>query len=171
MLRQAVSIWLPWESNIRGLKRVWPQLEAAVIEGATLVVEDLRDSWLPGTVWEQRPVDSSWWREGRSLDLVIRPQARSMFPDLDDRAFAWHYHGVFDGPEDATPVLRTADQKNVLAYCGPSARRRGSILASTLDATFEYGVGKIPETAKYIDGVLDLAITNAHANRNSAGTD
>lgn len=161
LLERADSIWIPWESNIRGVKRIWPLLQAAVANGAVLVIEDLRENWLPGFSWEQRPVDSSWWREGRSLDLEILPTARAMFPTLTDSAYAWHYHGVFDCPRNATALLLTADKKTVLAHYCPVEDSGGSILVSTLDATFEYGVGKIPETSHYIDGVLDFISRSA----------
>lgn len=157
ILNGASSIWIPWESNISALKDRWPLLERAVNNGATLVIEDLRGSWLPGVAWYARPVDSSWWREKRGLDLIAEPTAVRVFPKLPTRAFFWHYHGVFDGPADGIPLLKTADGKNVLSVCEPTANRRGRILISTLDATFEYGVGKIRETRDYIRAVVDLA--------------
>ena len=157
ILSNAASIWIPWESNTRALKERWPLLERAVNQGATLVIEDLRDGWLPGVAWHARPVDSSWWRENRVLDLIVEPAVGRVFPHLRTRAFFWHYHGVFDGPANGVPLLKTADGKNILSVCEPTADRRGRIIVSTLDATFEYGVGKIRETADYIRAVLDLA--------------
>lgn len=150
------SVWIPWESNVRALKRLWPLLDRAVSDGIALVVEDMRGDWLPGFRWEQRPVDSSWWREGRELDLVIRPEAEQLFPGLSAQAFQWHYHGVLECPESAIPLLTTRDGKTVLALCPPTNDLGGIKLVSTLDATFEYGVGKIRETATYIAGVLNL---------------
>jgi hypothetical protein len=104
-------------------------------------------------------VDSSWWREKRTLDLIAEPTTGRVFPNLPTRAFFWHYHGVFDGPADGISLLKTGDGKNVLAVCERTAHRRGRILISTLDATFEYGVGKIRETGDYIRAVLDIALS------------
>src|SRR5690606_23867508 len=143
ILDQAASIWIPWETNTRALKERWPLIEMAVNAGALLVVEDLRGDWLPGVTWYARPVDSSWWRENRKLDLIAEAAAEQVFPDMPVRSFFWHYHGVFDGPADGVALLKTSDGKHVLSFCGPTAVRRGRILFSTLDATFEYGVGKI----------------------------
>lgn len=157
ILDGASSIWIPWESNTRALKDCWPILERAIYSGATLVVEDLRDDWLPSVTWYARPVDSSWWRENRRLDLTAEPAAARVFPSLPPRAFCWHYHGVFDGPCDGIPLLKTADGKHVLSVCEPTTERRGRLLVSTLDATFEYGAGKIRETADYIRAVMELA--------------
>ena len=158
LLSGADSIWIPWESNTRALRDRWSLLEAAVNQGAILIIEDLRGDWMPGVQWHQRPVDSSWWMEKRPLDLIIAPQVSSVFPNLQPRSFCWHYHGVFDGPPDGLPLLTTADGKNVLSLCSPTEDRRGSVLVSTLDATFEYGVGKIKETAEYIEGVLEYVL-------------
>jgi hypothetical protein len=99
VLASASSIWVPWESNATALVHVQPMLEVAVANGATLVVEDLRGSWLPGVNWHARPVDSSWWREERKLDLVAESQLFEIFRGVPERAFSWHYHGVFDGPQ------------------------------------------------------------------------
>jgi hypothetical protein len=155
MLASATSIWIPWESNTRALKERWPLLEEAVHEGAALVIEDLRDHWLPGVHWHSRPVDSSWWREKRKLDIILSPEVSAVLPNLSRQSLCWHYHGVFDGPFDGIPLLTTGEGKNVLSLARPNDTRRGLILHSTLDATFEYGVGKIKETAEYINGVLE----------------
>jgi hypothetical protein len=155
-LAGACSVWIPWESNTRALRGRWPLLEKAVSQGVSLVIEDMRDDWLPGFRWQSRPVDSSWWREGRELDLEVLPQATRLFPDLPGRAYLWHYHGVLDCPAGAAPLLTTRDGKVVLAVCEAVDGRAGVKLVGTLDATFEYGAGKIRETAPYITGVLDF---------------
>lgn len=165
ILDGACSIWIPWESNTRALKDRWQLLERAVKQGATLVIEDLREDWLPGVTWYARPVDSSWWRENRRLDLTAEPAVAHIFQNLPPRAFFWHYHGVFDGPSDGIPLLKTADGKHVLSVCGPTADRQGRLLVSTLDATFEYGVGKIRETGDYIRAVMELAMRSGEVNK------
>jgi hypothetical protein len=157
-LENACSVWIPWESNTRALRGRWPLLENAVSQGASLVIEDMRDDWLPGFRWQSRPVDSSWWREGRELDLKVLPQTTRLFPDLPVRAYQWHYHGVLDCPADAVPLVTTTDAKIVLAVCAAVDSRAGVKLVGTLDATFEYGAGKIKETAAYITGVLDFLL-------------
>jgi len=90
----------------------------------------------------------------------VKPEAFRLFPWLSDQAFAWHYHGVFDCPESAIPLVTTSDGKAILAYCPHPGGTKGGILASTLDATFEYGAGKIPQTATYIEGVLRFLSTS-----------
>jgi len=160
ILAGACSVWIPWESNTRALRELLPRLEAAVAGGVSLVIEDLRNDWLPGYAWQQRPVDSSWWREGRSLDMQVTRQASRLFPWLSDQAYAWHYHGVFDCPESAIPLVTTSDGKAILAYCRHTSGATGGTFASTLDATFEYGAGKIPQTAAYIEGILRFLSTS-----------
>lgn len=147
------SIWIPWESNAESLRRLWPMLEEAVSSGTTLVIEDLRGSWLPGVCWHARSVDSSWWREKRKLDLQIEPELTKLFPGASERTFFWHYHGVFDGTDSGTSLLKTSDGMNVLSLL-EKPQWKGRILVSTLDATFEYGVGKIKETRDYIRALL-----------------
>jgi hypothetical protein len=159
ILAGACSVWIPWESNTRALRELWPRLEAAVAGGVSLVIEDLRNDWLPGYTWQQRPVDSSWWREGRPLDMQVTREASRLFPWLSDQAYAWHYHGVFDCPESAIPLVTTSDGKAILAYCPHTGGTTGGTFVSTLDATFEYGAGKIPQTATYIEGVLRFLST------------
>jgi hypothetical protein len=154
ILQKARSAWIPWESNCRALKTLQPLLAAAVAEGTTLVIEDLRDDWLPGHVWQQRPVDSSWWRDGRRLDLEKTAETARYFPSLTLKDFSWHYHGVFDHPQTSTPLLTTADGKAVLTHSPGPSGGNGGMLVSTLDATFEYGAGKIPQTAPYIEATL-----------------
>lgn len=164
ILSSCTSIWIPWESNTRALKDRWKVLENAVNQGATLIIEDLRDNWIPGVNWQSRPVDSSWWKENRQLELIITQQASVFFPNISPRAYCWHYHGVFNGPMDAVPLIKTMDGQNILSLCRPTETRRGSILISTLDATFEFGVGKIKETAEYINGVLDYVAKEKRAD-------
>jgi len=154
VLSEATSIWIPWESNTRALKQCWPVFERAVNAGATLVIEDLRDNWLSGVRWHSRPVDSNWWREQRQLDLSIESPLSAVLPDLAERSCFWHYHGVFDGPSEEIVLLSASGGKNVLSLVGPTSTRKGRILLSTLDATFEFGVGKIKETADYISSML-----------------
>lgn len=153
VLARVSSIWIPWESNVVALVQVHPMLEVAVANGATLVVEDLRGSWLPGVNWHARPVDSSWWRENRKLDLIAENRLFELFRDVPERAFSWHYHGVFDGPQSGLPLLKTSEGKLVLSLL-QKPEWKGQVLVSTLDATFEFGVGKIKETRDYIKAVL-----------------
>ena len=155
----ADSIWIPWESNATSLQRLWPTFQQAVSSGTTLIIEDLRGSWLPGVCWHPRPVDSNWWREERRLDLVTESRLSEVFPGVSERAFFWHYHGVFDGPESGTPLLKTSEGMSVLSLLQKS-EWKGQMLVSTLDATFEYGVGRIKETRDYINAVLTFADAN-----------
>jgi hypothetical protein len=156
MLVNASSIWIPWESNIDGLKKIWPILEQAVVNGVSLVIEDLRGGWFPGLTWHPRPVDSSWWREDRNLDLAVQPAAQMVFGNLPDQAFFWHYHGVFDHVTEGKSILTTSSGHDVLCLFEPNEDRRGRIFASTLDAVFEFGAGKIKETATYIEALLEI---------------
>jgi hypothetical protein len=149
----AASIWIPWESNIRAVQDRWPILERAVANGSTLVIEDLRGNWLPGVTWYARPVDSSWWREKRVLDLTPQPFLLDVFCGVTEQVFFWHYHGAFDGPQSGKPLLTTSEGKLVLSLL-KKPEWKGQILLSTLDATFEFGVGKITETRNYIVAVL-----------------
>jgi hypothetical protein len=44
----------------------------------------------------------------------------------------------------------------VLSMIPAAGTRRGRMLLGTLDATFEFGAGKIRETGDYVDAVLAL---------------
>jgi len=156
MIVNASSIWIPWESNVDGLKCILPILERAIENGVSLVIEDLRGGWFPGITWHPRPVDSSWWRENRNLDLVVQPIAQTVFHSLPNRSFFWHYHGVFDHSVDGKSMLTTSSGHDVLCLFEPNEKRRGRIFASTLDAVFEFGAGKIKETADYIEALLEI---------------
>lgn len=156
LLAQATSIWVPWESNTPALKIAWPLLDEAIKAGATLVVEDLRDDWIPGVSWQARPVDSNWWREGRPLALQREPALAKVFGDASATVYFWHYHGVFQGPVAAEPLLTAPDGQTILALLPPSSSSKGQMILGTLDATFEYGAGKIPETADFIAAVLQF---------------
>lgn len=154
MLANAASIWVPWESNTPALRTMWPMIERAVDAGSTLVAEDLRDDWIPGVRWEPRPVDSSWWRQGRSLALRREPALSDVFGEFASSMYFWHYHGVFQGPGDAVDLLTAPDGKGILSLVPPSKYRKGKMILGTLDATFEYGAGKIPETSGFIESLL-----------------
>lgn len=156
LLSQSTSIWVPWESNTPALKSRWSMLEAAVIGGATLVAEDLRDNWIPGVSWESRPVDSSWWLEGRTLALRRESALSRVFGDAATTLYFWHYHGVFQTPAEAQSLVTAPDGRTILALLPPSVPSKGQMLLGTLDATFEYGAGKIPETADFIAAVLQF---------------
>jgi hypothetical protein len=171
MLAGAASVWIPWESNTRALKRCWPMLERAVNAGATLVVEDLRDDWIPGVAWEPRPVDSSWWREGRELAVVKMPELGPAFRKPASSFYFWHHHGVFRSPPEARPLLVAPDGMHVLSLVPAAGTRRGCILLGTLDATFEFGAGKIPETGDYVDAVLTLVGEPGDAGISTPPTD
>jgi len=157
----AKSIWIPWESNTRALKEIWPILQTYISTGTTLVIEDLRDDWLPGIKWFSRPVDSSWWRENRELDIIISADTQKILSSLSARSLKWHYHGVFDGPPGSVPLLTNSEGHCILSLVLPHDNTAGKILVSTLDATFEYGAGKIKETADYIHSVLSYIVQPA----------
>lgn len=158
-IQNAPSIWIPWESNVRALKKLWPLLQAAVNEGSILVVEDMREGWLPDFTWFPRSVDSTWWRHNRSLDLHVSQYIHNVLPAISIDSFFWHYHGVFDCPPEALPLLNSSDGKCILATYKPHEMSNGCMFISTLDATFEYGAGKIDKTANFIEGMLAYIAT------------
>jgi hypothetical protein len=160
MLKNASSVWIPWESNVEGLKSILQLLERAVADGVSLVIEDLRGGWFPGIAWHPRPVDSSWWKEGRNLDLVVQEAAETVFHGVSRKSFFWHYHGVFDHCSDSKSILTTSSGHDVLSLFDTCEGRKGKIFASTLDAVFEFGAGKIKETGDYIDAVLKVTSMN-----------
>ena len=94
------------------------------------------------------------------LDMQVTRAASRLFPELSDQVFAWHYHGVFDCPESAIPLVTASDGKAILSFRPHLGGNKGGTIASTLDATFEYGVGKIPQTEAYIDGILRFLATS-----------
>ena len=96
--------------------------------------------------------------------MQVTREASHLFPWLSDQAYAWHYHGVFECPESAMPLVISSDGKAILAYCPHTGGTPGGTLVSTLDATFEYGAGKIPQTAAYIEGVLRF-LSTSHRSR------
>lgn len=125
--------------------------------------------WLPGTDGTGRGTNFWAWRTGEDVGRRSVNKDHFMWNYLNDFSVHWHYHGVLEPPEGATPLvvleelpaaataadaglgtdpwgsdyLAIPGHPNVLLY-HDDATFPGEIVVSTLDCAYHHGSGFMP---------------------------
>lgn len=125
--------------------------------------------WLPGTDGTGRGTNFWAWRTGEDVGRRSVNKDHFMWNYLNDFSVHWHYHGVLEPPEGATPLvvleelpaaataadaglgtdpwgsdyLAIPGHPNVLLY-HDDATFPGEIVVSTMDCAYHHGSGFMP---------------------------
>lgn len=127
--------------------------------GGTLVVlgEVQVHTWLPGARWEPLPTNFWWWLEpGADSGVRARHTGHSLFRHLDPRDAVWHYHGLFEPPDGALPLLVVEEggrERGVILY-EDRVSTPGRLLVSSLDPFYHHGSGFIPQATRFLLALL-----------------
>lgn len=151
------TLIIPYKTNQEVLHSEQERLEEYLRAGGTvLAFGDVFRQWLPGGTWYPVEFDYTWWARGESLELEILEPEHSLFDDGSSDAYTWHYHGRFDPPADATPLL--AAPEGVIMY--EQQLDAGKVLATTIDPLHHLGDGEITnpiDTTSALDRILNWA--------------
>lgn len=151
------TLVVPYKTNQEMLHSERHRLEEYIRAGGTLVAfGDAFRQWLPGGSWQPVEFDYTWWARGETLELEVLEQDHSLFEGVSSDAYTWHYHGRFDAPGDATPLL--AAPEGVIMY--EQRLGAGKLLATTIDPLHHLGDGQVTnpiDTATALDRILEWA--------------
>lgn len=153
------TLTVPYKTNQEVLRARRDRLREYVEDGGTLVAfGDAFRQWLPGAEWLPVEFDFTWWARGETLELSVLAPEHPLFEGVSSGVYTWHYHGRFDPPEDATPLL--AAPEGIIMY--ERELGDGRILATTIDPLHHLGDGRITnpiDTTAALDQILDWATT------------
>lgn len=107
--------------------------------------------WLPGVVWHDRPTNFWWWKEGGSLGLQCGDRDHPLFDHLTLQDATWHYHGFFEPPAGARPLITVAG--GAVLY-EDHVTTPGRMLVTSLDPMYHHGSHFMPATTRFLDGFL-----------------
>ncbi|MFC4245949.1 hypothetical protein ACFOZ7_02860 [Natribaculum luteum] len=159
------TLVIPYKTNQEILHSERRRLAEYVETGGTILAfGDAFRQWLPGGTWHPVEFDYTWWRRGESLELEIIEPAHPLFANVSRDAYLWHYHGRFDPPADATPLL--AAPEGVIMY--EQSLGTGKLLATTLDPLHHLGEGAITnpiDTTSALECILDWAGSRGSTGR------
>ena len=151
------TLVVPYKTNQEVLRSERDQIEEYISTGGTvLAFGDVFRQWLPGGTWYPVEFDYTWWARGEKLEVEILEPPHPLFADVSSDAYTWHYHGRFDPPTDATPLL--AAPEGVIMY--EQRLGTGKLLATTIDPLHHLGDGEITnpiDTTSALDRVLAWA--------------
>lgn len=134
-------------------------------DGARMYIDGENDvgEWLPGTSEIRRGTNFWAWRTGEDVGRRSVNQDHPFWERLSHRSVHWHYHGVLDHPEGATPLVvleevGDAEQsedpwgldyraipghRNTLLYYD-DVTFPAELVVSTMDASYHHGAGFMP---------------------------
>ncbi|MFB6302584.1 MAG: hypothetical protein ABEH78_06965 [Haloferacaceae archaeon] len=148
---------IPYKTNQEILRSEQQRLEEYVRAGGTLIAfGDAFRQWLPGGNWRPVEFDYTWWARGETLELEVLEPEHPLFEGVSSDVYTWHYHGRFDPPTDATPLL--AAPEGVVMY--EQHLGAGRLLATTIDPVHHLGDGQITnpiDTTSALDRILEWA--------------
>lgn len=151
------TLAIPHKTNQEILRSERERLEEYVRDGGTLVAfGDVFRQWLPGGTWHPVEFDYTWWARGETLELEVLEPDHPLFHGVSSDAYTWHYHGRFDPPPDATPLL--AAPEGVIMY--ERQLGMGELLVTTIDPIHHLGDGEITnpiDTTGALDRILEWA--------------
>lgn len=112
------------------------------------------DLWLDGVRWTARETNWWWWLErGATLGLATQAPGHALWRYLTLRDCEWHYHGFFDPPSGALPLIVLPDG-GALLYEDRVSFAPGRVLATTLDPFYHHGSHFMPTTSRFLSGFL-----------------
>lgn len=112
------------------------------------------DLWLEGVRWTARETNWWWWLErGATLGLSTQAPEHALWKHITLKDCEWHYHGFFDLPPHAVPLLMLPDG-GALLYEDRVSFAPGRLLATTLDPFYHHGSHFMPATGRFLSGFL-----------------
>ncbi|UOM35068.1 hypothetical protein [Acuticoccus sp. I52.16.1] len=113
--------------------------------------------WLPGVVWHDTETNFWWWKEGGSLGLAIAAPDHPLFRAISLDDATWHYHGYFEPPAGAVPLI-SAEGRGPILY-EDRVTTAGAMIVTSLDPMYHHGSHFMPATTRFLDGFLPFLRT------------
>lgn len=148
------TLVVPFKANQEVLHAERRRLDSFVRRGGTLLAfGDVYRQWLPGGRWHPVDFDFTWWARDETLELTALAPDHPLLSGVPTDAYTWHYHGRFEPPDDATPLL--AAPEGVIMY--ERTHGDGTILATTIDPLHHLGDGRFTnpiDTTSVVDRLV-----------------
>ncbi|MFE5239602.1 MULTISPECIES: hypothetical protein [unclassified Streptomyces] len=140
-----------------------PALLRVAENGGTVVVlgENRITGWLPG-LRGHLPAETNfwWWRTGDDNGVRLGHADHPAWAHLSERAVRWHYHGLLEPPEGATPLVHTVledegdpERRQVLLY-EDLVSTPGRLIVTTMDPVYHHGSRFMPGATQLLYGLL-----------------
>lgn len=112
------------------------------------------DLWLDGVRWTARETNWWWWlKPGATLGLATQAPQHALWKHITLKDCQWHYHGFFDPPSGALPLVVLPDG-GTLMYEDRVSFAPGRVLVTALDPFYHHGSHFMPATTRFLDGFL-----------------
>ncbi len=141
-------------SHPEQLRRNADKLQAFLAQGKTLMImgETEPQTWMPGVEQEPVPLNYWWWLEpGGEFDLEVASPDHSIWQYLSLADMTWHYHGLLNPPETATPLLVHKETGQAVLWTDDHFHG-GRVLVTSLDPFFHHGSHFMPATTRFLHG-------------------
>lgn len=153
---------VPRESNQEALLEINNKILQFLDAGGLIIsFGEVTRPWLPNVIWEQRDprfkYNGSVWDKGE-LDgrpFTLTKPEHPLFKGLEIEDLQWHFHGMFQAPDNTDVLLKYGDEGDLIYLDSKSFK--GDILATTLDPDVHAGYGVVKKTQKFLDNVLRWA--------------
>ena len=140
------------------------RFDAFLETGKLLVVmgDNRAEDWVPGVVWEDRPVHFWWWlTPGADSGLRLAAPNHGLLQKLSLSDFTWHQHGCLHPPEGAVSLVDMADGGSI--FYDDKTSTNGRIIVTTLDPCYHNGSYFMPNATRLLQGFLPWLEAGANA--------
>lgn len=125
-------------------------------KGKTLVVmgRNNPEKWLPNIEKYSIPFNYWWWlKKENEFDMEVTKEQHILLDYIKFEDMIWHYHGAYEIPKDAVPVLVHKTNKKAI-YFEQENYLGGGLIVTSLDPFFHHGSFFMPNTTKFAAGFL-----------------
>jgi hypothetical protein len=155
-LEDVDALILTCRSNPRLIVKAKEKLQRFLARGGFLLSmgETRPDLWLENIRFTNQAINYWWWLEenpdqGLHVAAPDHPLFRFVTPPKD---VAWHYHGWYEAPAGAQPLLFCREGGCILYEDRVSTA--GRLLITTLDPFFHHGSHFMPAASRFLHGFL-----------------
>ncbi|ECT1022568.1 hypothetical protein DPO11_21470 [Salmonella enterica] len=147
-------LYIASRQNEQDLISVRATLDAFLARGGMLVVmgESGLHQWLDGITWRNGVCNFWWWlEENPNSGLYLSAPDHSLFRYLTLQDCTWHHHGGVTPPPGGRSLIE-AEEDGCILFDAPLGG--GRVLATTLDPCYHHGSYFMPNSTKFIAGLL-----------------
>lgn len=125
--------------------------------GGTLCIlgENHVEKWLENVNFTPTDTNFWWWLEPDGDIGYKKPdENHQLFRHVSFEECKWHYHGVFEPSSNAIRIIERKDELGGGAIMYEESFGKGKIIITSLDPFFHIGSNFMPNTNKYLKGLL-----------------
>lgn len=112
------------------------------------------EQWLDRVRWQSGETNFWWWlEENADPGLRLKAPQHGLFRYISLKDATWHHHGSFVVPPDATSLIDAEGEGSILYETRLPGG--GRMLLTTLDPCYHHGSYFMPNTTRFITGLLN----------------